>query len=91
MPGEKQACPIVAACWSPAMPPIAMAPPNSSGTVVPKSDEESCTLGSIALGTRKSFKSSSSHSPVWMLNSSVRDALVASVACTAPSVSRHSR
>ncbi len=33
--------------------------------------------------------SSSSQLPVWMLNSSVREALVASVACTLPSVSRH--
>ena len=36
--------------------------------------------GSIERGTRSSLNKSSSHSPVWMLNSSVRDALVASVA-----------
>jgi hypothetical protein len=36
MPGEKQACPMVAACWSPAMPQTAMAPPNRSGVQSPK-------------------------------------------------------
>ena len=91
MPGEKQACPMVAACWSPAMPEIAIAPPNNSGTLSPKWCEESFTSGSIERGTRRIFRSSSSHSPVWMLNSSVREALVASVACTLPPVSRHNR
>ena len=57
----------------------------------PKLAEESFTSGSIERGTRRIFSSSSSHSPVWMLNSSVREALVASVACTLPPVSRHSR
>ncbi len=91
MPGEKQAWPMVAACWSPAMPLIAIGPPNSSGTLSPKSAEESFTSGSIERGTRRISSRSSSHSPVWMLNSSVREALVASVACTLPPVSRHSR
>ena len=31
MPGSKQPCPIVAACWSPATPRIRIGPPNSSG------------------------------------------------------------
>ena len=35
----------------------------------------------------KICSSSSSHSPVWMLKSIVRDALVTSVTCTRPSVS----
>ena len=91
MPGAKQAWPMVAACWSPAMPRIAIAPPNNSGTLSPNSAEESRTSGSIERGTRRIFNSSSSHSPVWMLNSSVREALVASVAWTLPPVSRHSR
>ncbi len=91
MPGEKQAWPMVAACWSPAMPEIMMLPPSSSGTLSPKSADESFTSGSIERGTRRIFNSSSSHSPVWMLNSSVREALVASVACTLPPVSRHNR
>ena len=34
MPGRKQAWPMVAACWSPAMPEIAIAPPNRSGVAV---------------------------------------------------------
>ena len=42
-------------------------------------------------GRRRASSSSSSQSWRWMSNSSVRDALVTSVACTAPPVSRHSR
>ena len=91
MPGVKQAWPMVAACWSPAMPEMAIGPPNRLGSLSPNLAEESFTSGSIERGTRSSFRSSSSHSPVWMLNSSVREALVASVACTRPAVSRHSR
>ena len=33
MPGPKQACPMVAACWSPATPVIGMLVPNSAGSV----------------------------------------------------------
>ena len=91
MPGAKHAWPMVAACWSPAMPEIAMLPPSSSATLSPKLAEESFTSDSIERGTRRIFNSSSSHCPVWMLNSSVREALVASVACTRPPVSRHNR
>ena len=82
---------MVAACWSPAMPEIAIAPPNRSGVLSPKRAEESFTSGSIERGTPMISRSSSSHWPVWMLNSSVREALVASVACTLPPVRRHSR
>ena len=64
---------------------------TGSASLSPNLAEESFTSGSIERGTRSSFSSSSSHSPVWMLNSSVREALVASVACTLPPVSRHSR
>ncbi len=72
---------MVAACWSPAMPAMAMGAPNNSPTLSPNFAEESFTSGSIERGTRRSFNRSSSHCPVWMLNSSVREALVASVAC----------
>ena len=41
MPGVKQPCPIVAACWSPAMPRMRIAPPNRSGRVSPKSAAQS--------------------------------------------------
>ena len=57
----------------------------------PKSPAQSCTSGSMARGMRRSFSSSSSQSPVSMLKSSVREALVASVACTLPPVSRQIR
>ncbi len=44
------------------------------------------TSGSIARGTSRRRRSSSSQSPVWMLKSSVRHALLASVQCTRPPV-----
>src|ERR1700694_1255323 len=84
MPGEKQAWPMVAACWSPAMPQIAIAPPNNSAALSPNGCEESFTSGSIERGTRRIFSRSSSHCPVWMLNNSVREALVASVRSPRP-------
>ena len=72
---------MVAACWSPAMPDIAIGTAEQARpSLSPNLAEESFTSGSIERGTRRIFSSSSSHSPVWMLNSSVREALVASVA-----------
>ncbi|MGY2916277.1 hypothetical protein ACVWYP_001907 [Bradyrhizobium sp. USDA 3262] len=82
---------MVAACWSPAIPEIAIGPPNKSAVLSPNRAEESFTSGSIERGTRSSLMRSSSQAPVWMLNSSVREALVASVAWTLPPVSRHNR
>ena len=35
MPAWKQAWPTVAACWSPAMPRMAMGAPNSAASVAP--------------------------------------------------------
>ena len=61
MPGVKQPCPTVAACWSPAMPRMRIGPPNRCGTVVPKSAAQSRTSGSSAAGTRNRSSSSSSH------------------------------
>src|SRR5712671_5820944 len=89
MPGLKQPCPTVAACWSPAIPRMLIGPPNRS--VVPKSPALSHTFGSKACGTPNSSQSSPSHCPLLMSSSSVRAALVASVACTWPPVSRQSR
>src|SRR6202022_583268 len=59
---------MVAACWSPAIPLIAIAPSNRSGTLPPKLAEESFTSGSIERGTRRIFRRSSSQPPGWMLN-----------------------
>ena len=82
MPGPNgSAWPNSAACWSPAMPAIGMsAPPMARGCRTRRSTGTTC--GSIARGTPNSASSSSSQSPVWMLNSSVREALDASVQCT---------
>ena len=44
-PGLKQACPIVAACWSPAIPPILILSPKR--VVYPKSSALSFTSGRI--------------------------------------------
>ena len=49
---------MVAACWSPAMPEIAIEPPNRPASLSPNLAEESFTSGSIERGTRSSFKSS---------------------------------
>ena len=68
-----------------------MAAPSSRRSAIPNSAEQSFTSGSSARGTRNSASNSSSHCPVWMFRSSVREALVASVACALPPVSRQSR
>src|SRR4029450_12849346 len=73
------------------MPAIGSAAPNSFLSVVPKSAALSFTSGSIDAGTFRISSSSASQLCVWILNSMVREALVASVACTLPPVSRHSR
>ena len=91
MPGSKQPCPTVAACWSPAMPRMRIGPPNSSGSVVPNSPAQSRTSGSSAIGTSNSSQSPGPNGPRGYRAASVRAALVASVACTLPPVRRHSR
>ena len=91
-PAVKHACPNSAACWSPAMPVIGT-PSGSPGTprVLPKIPADGSTRGSTAGGTRKRAHRSSAHAIVCRSNSSVRDALLGSVACTAPPVRRCSR
>ena len=89
MPGAKQPCPTVAACWSPATPRMRIWPPNRS--VVPKSPAQSRIGGSRACGTANNSHSSASQLPSRMFISRVRAAFVASVACTLPPVSRHNR
>jgi hypothetical protein len=91
IPGLKQACPTVAACWSPAMPVIGSGAPNRSAGVAPKSALQSRTSGRMAAGMSNSSSSSWSQSWRWMSKIMVRAALVASVACTFPPDRRHSR
>ncbi|MNY10046.1 hypothetical protein D3C86_1430010 [compost metagenome] len=91
MPGAKQAWPNSAACWSPAMPRIGMGAPNRAGSVLPNSAAQSSTSGSRLGGMSNSASSSSSQRWVWMSNSRVRAALLASVRCTRPPVRRQSR
>ncbi len=59
--------------------------------VTPKLAPVSRISGRIARGISNAASRSSSHSRRCRSNSIVRDALVTSVACTAPPVSRHSR
>ncbi len=73
------------------MPPIGTLRPSSSGAVSPKIVLLSLTSGSRLSGMSSSFNRSASHAPLWMSNSKVREALLASVAWTLPPVSRHSR
>ncbi len=91
MPGLKQPWPIKAACWSPAMPSTRMGAPNSAGSVTPNSPALSRTCGSRLCGTPNNSHRLASHCPLPMSNSAVRAALLASVACTLPPVSRHNR
>ena len=74
------------------MPAIGM-PSGSPGTprVSPIRPDDGTTTGSTARGTPISSSSSSDQASVWRSNSSVREALVTSVACVAPAVSRHTR
>ena len=86
MPGAKQAWPKVAACWSPATPAMGMGVPNSPGAVSPSTPLEGTMRGSSARGMWNRPSSSSSQSSVCRFISSVRAALLGSVACTRPAV-----
>ncbi|MNY19858.1 hypothetical protein D3C86_1533130 [compost metagenome] len=59
--------------------------------MTPKSAAQSSTSGSRLGGISSSSSSSVSHCWLWILNSRVREALVASVLCDLPPVRRHSR
>ena len=83
---------MVAACWSPATPRMGIARAEDRrlgravvGGAVPDLGKDG------ARARRKMRRSSSSHAPSWMLKSSVREALVASVAWTLPPVRRQIR
>ena len=86
MPGSKQACPTVAACWSPATPQIAMGVPKSDASVWPKSAAQSSTLGNMHTGISSRLHIVWLQRPLRMSYNKVRAALVASVTCTAPLV-----
>ena len=63
-------------------------PRKASGSVVPTTPELGTTSGSADRGTSKSSHSSSDQAPFSRSNSSVRLALLGSVTCAAPPVSR---
>ena len=95
-PGEKQACPNSAACWSPRMPATRTPGSTESAAHSPSTPLLGATAGSMRGGTRNAAHSAGSHCRLWMLNSSVRDALVTSVTCSGggapaprPRVRRH--
>ena len=91
MPASKQACPTNAACWSPIIEQMGKSTPNNDLTAIPKSATLSRTSGNILRGILNRASSSSSHSTVAIFSNKVREALVASVACTFPSVKRHNK
>ncbi len=66
-----------------------MLPPKTA--VTPKMPAQSRTSGNSARGTPNSAHRSSSHCPLPISSSAVRAALLASVTCTLPPVSRQSR
>ena len=55
MPGLMQACPTVAACWSPAMPSTGTGAPRMSAVATPNSAALSATVGSIDCGHAQDF------------------------------------
>ena len=73
------------------MPSTGSAAPSQWASVSPKSAAQSSTSGSRLAGMSNSASSVSSHRWEWMLNSSVRAALLASVRCARPPVRRQSR
>ncbi len=79
IPGLIHICPNNAACWSPAMPAMGIAEPGTRLPVTPYTSLLDLTSGNIFAGMLKRESSSSSHRPVWILNSIVLDALDASV------------
>ena len=86
MPALKQAWPNSALCWSPATPAMGRLVPSSSGRVSPNRVLEGSTSGIIAAGTRSAASSPLSHWRVCRSSSRVREALLWSVAWTAPPV-----
>ncbi len=66
------------------MPAIGMRDPNRSVAVSAATPLDATTFGSMARGIASSSSSSSSHSPRWMSNNRVREALLASVTCALP-------
>jgi hypothetical protein len=70
---------------------IGSSAPNSFGSTTPNAPPEGRTSGSIASGTPNIAASSSLQAMASMSKSSVRLALVTSVACTLPPVSRQIR
>ena len=91
MPGSKQAWPATAACWSPATPVIGRLAPSTARGTEAKWPALSRTSGSIACGTRRWPSKASSQRCARRSKSRVRDALVASVACTLPPLKRQRR
>ncbi len=82
IPGSKQACPNVAACWSPALPATAISAPSKSARARPTIRLAAVTLGRIERGTPNSDSRCSSQASADRLNSDVRDALLTSVTCS---------
>ena len=91
MPGAKQAWPNSAACWSPAMPAIGSCASNKPGARRAEDAAVVVDLGQQGLGHSEQPAELGVPALARMSNSDVRLALVASVAWTAPPVSRHSR
>ncbi len=93
MPRSKHAWPKRAACWSPAIPLIGTPRERRVGAegvrrqTGPNRPQDGRTSGRAATGTPKRSASSADHRRTTMSKSSVREALVASVAKTPPSAS----
>ncbi len=85
-PGSKQACPKLAACWSPSIPAIGTPANSPRRRPSPRTSEDERICGSIDIGMPRSAQIAGSHCNVRRSISKVREALVTSVAWTPPSV-----
>ena len=82
--GLKQPWPTVAACWSPAMPQIAIGAAEQPGTVGRNRRRSRAPAAAAPPARRRAAAERRPMRRVPMSSSSVRAALVASVACDAP-------
>ena len=83
-PAAKQAWPIAAACWSPAMPQIGMARAEMVGSVVPSRPALSQISGRRTARHAEQIEQARRPSRRVRSISAVREALVASLTCSPP-------
>ena len=89
MPARSHAWPNKAACWSPRIAVMGISAANKPDAVTAKSPLEGTISGNMAMGMSHAAHNSSSHLPVWMFISKVREAFEASMMWRLPRVNCH--